>query len=170
MQEADTLKKLLQRRRSHFPKNYIEGEIPLPILGEILDSAKFAPQHKKTSPARLRLFVADEKDRLAAELATLYKEHTRPEVFLQKKYEDIPQKIGKAAAIITLSVNYSGLVPRWEEIASVAMSVQNMYLTCTAHHLGCYWSTLAQSTLLGSFLNLTEEQECLGLFYVGNIL
>jgi nitroreductase len=33
------------------------------------------------------------------------------------------------------------MVPEWEEIAAVSMAVQNMYLTCTANNIGCYWSS-----------------------------
>ena len=33
--------------------------------------------------------------------------------------------------------NTENLIPEWEEIAAVSMSVQNMWLTCTANEIGC---------------------------------
>ena len=47
------------------------------------------------------------------------------------------------------------------------MSVQNMWLTCTANNLGCYWSSPKIISMLDSFLKLENNQRCLGLFYIG---
>lgn len=163
------LKEIIEARRSVFPKNYLGGEIPEEILAEILNSGNFAPQHKKTKPSRFKIFQGTEKDVLGQHLADIYKSTVAPEAFLQKKYLDIPEKISKAAAIITICVNFSGLVPEWEEIASTAMAVQNMYLTCTANNVGCYWSTPKMTAHLGEFLNLKENQKCFGLLYIGKI-
>ena len=54
-----------------------------------------------------------------------------------------------------------------EEIAAVAMSVQNMWLTCSANNIGCYWSSPKIISELNMFLKLKENQKCLGLFYIG---
>jgi hypothetical protein len=59
------------------------------------------------------------------------------------------------------------LIPEWEEIAAVSMSVQNMWLTCTANEVGCYWSSPAIISRLNNFLELKSNQRCLGLFYMG---
>ena len=91
------------------------------------------------------------------------------ETFLEKKYLDISNKIEKADAIITISVNFSGLLPEWEEIAATAMAVQNMYLTASVNSVGCYWSTPGMIRHLDEFLGLEENQKCYGLFYLGNI-
>ena len=60
------------------------------------------------------------------------------------------------------------LLPEWEEIAAVSMAVQNMWLTCTAYDIGSYWSSPSAVTERGSdFLQLAEDERCLGLFYMG---
>ena len=102
-------------------------------------------------------------------LAEIYKTTTRPEVFLEKKYLDIPNKISNTDTLITIAVNVSGVVSEWEESAATAMAVQNMYLTSTVHQIGCYWSTPGMIQHLGEFLNLEENQKCIGLFYLGKI-
>jgi nitroreductase len=90
-------------------------------------------------------------------------------LFLEKKYLDFADKIAKTDTVVTISVNFSGLLPEWEEIAATSMAVQNMYLTCTANQIGCYWSSHTVINHLGGFLNLEENQRCLGLFYLGKV-
>ena len=58
-------------------------------------------------------------------------------------------------------------IPEWEEIASTAMAVQNMWLTCVCYKIGCYWSTPKYANELSNFLNLDKNERCLGLFYMG---
>lgn len=169
MNEASVLKAIIEKRRSVFPKNYSETPIKEEILAEILNSANFAPNHKKTKPWRLKVFRNEEKKQLGEKLAEIYKATVTPQNFLEKKYFDISNKISMSDAIVTISVNFSGLLPEWEEIAATAMAVQNMYLTATANEIGCYWSTPGMIRHLNEFLELEENQRCYGLFYLGNV-
>lgn len=168
-EKAAILKGIIKSRRSVFPKNYSDEKIDDEILEEILESANFAPNHKRTKPVRLKVFRGKEKSKFGLKLAEIYKSTTRPEVFLEKKYIDITNKISKTDTLLAICVNFSGLVPEWEEIASTAMSVQNMYLTCTVYGIGCYWSTPGMIVHLGDFLGLEENQRCIGLFYMGKV-
>ncbi|WP_417431054.1 nitroreductase family protein [Halpernia sp.] len=169
MENIHILKKIIEDRKSHYPKDFLPGELKEGTIDEILYSAQFAPNHKKTKPWRFQVFQELDKEVLGEEMAEIYKNSVSEEHFLEKKYLDIQRKVNASAAIITISVNFSGLLPEWEEIAATAMAVQNMYLTCTALEIGCYWSTPAVKEELGKFLNLEENQKCIGLFYVGNI-
>ena len=169
MKKAKILKEIVESRRSIFPKNYTDEEIDEDVLHEILNSAIFAPNHKKTKPWRLKVFRKEEKDQLGKKLAEIYKSTVAPQNFLEKKYQDISDKISKTDTIVTIAVNFSGLVPEWEEIAATAMAVQNMYLTATAHEIGCYWSTPGMINHLNEYLNLDENQKCIGLFYLGKV-
>ena len=169
MEKAEVLKNIIETRRSTFPKSYSTEEIKEEILTEILNSATFAPNHKRTKPWRLKVFRDEEKKQLGEKLADIYKQTTSPQSFLEKKYADISDKVSKSNVIITICVNFSGLLPEWEEIAATAMAVQNMYLTSTANNIGCYWSTPGMMNHLGEFLGLEENQRCYGLFYLGNL-
>lgn len=169
MDKAEVLKNIIETRRSTFPKSYSTEEIEEDVLTEILNSATFAPNHKRTKPWRLKVFRDDEKTQLGEKLAEIYKQTTNPQSFLEKKYGDISDKVSKSNVIITICVNFSGLLPEWEEIAATAMAVQNMYLTATAHEIGCYWSTPGMINHLNEFLNLDENQKCIGLFYLGKV-
>jgi len=167
MNKADVLKEIIEQRRSIFPKDYTEAEIPQEIIEAVLQASVMAPNHKRTKPWRFKVFRGEEKGRLASEMQGIYKA-TQPEhVFLEKKFQDIGYKINKADTVISIIVNFSGLVPDWEEIAAVSMAVQNMYLTCTANGIGCYWSSPKLVDHLKESLTIEENQKCLGLFYMG---
>jgi nitroreductase len=58
-------------------------------------------------------------------------------------------------------------VPECEEIAATLMAVQNMWLTCTANNIGCYWSSPEYIQRMNNFLKLEEGQRCLGFLYLG---
>ena len=58
-------------------------------------------------------------------------------------------------------------IPEWEEIASVSMAVQNIWLSCVTHEIGCYWSSPKYANELSEFLNLGINEKCLGFFYMG---
>ncbi|MBL1219758.1 nitroreductase [Chryseobacterium sp. L7] len=168
MNKAEILKEIIEQRRSIFPKDYAETEISQEILDEILNSAAFAPNHKRTKPWRFKIFKGEEKAKLASEMQAIYKASQPEQTFLEKKYQDIGFKINTSDAVVSIVVNFSGMVPEWEEIAAVSMAVQNMYLTCTANNVGCYWSSPAIVNHLKESLTIEENQKCLGLFYMGN--
>lgn len=169
MSQTQILKEIIEERRSIFPKDYTGKKISGHIIDEILSNAVLAPNHKRTKPWRFKVFKDEEKLALGAELQRIYKETTPDFQFLEKKYQDIGNKINQASAVISIVVEMSGLVPDWEEIAAVAMAVQNMYLTCTVHKIGCYWSSPAIVDHLSESLKIGERQKCLGLFYLGTL-
>lgn len=167
MENATILRHIIEERRSIFPKEYTDKKIPQNIIDEVLSAAVLAPNHKRTKPWRFRVFQNEAKQQLGAELQAIYKAVTPEFQFLNKKYEDIGFKISRADAVISIVVEFSGLVPDWEEIAATAMAVQNMYLTCTAYQVGCYWSSPNIVNHLKDSLKIEENQQCLGLFYMG---
>ncbi len=169
MNHAEILKQIIEQRRSIFPKDYSDSEISQEILDEILHSATLAPNHKRTKPWRFKIFKGEEKAKLASEMQAIYKATQPEQTFLEKKYQDIGFKINKADAVASIVVNFSGMVPEWEEIAAVSMAVQNMYLTCTANSIGCYWSSPGIVNHLKESLTIEENQKCLGLFYMGTL-
>jgi nitroreductase len=169
MNKAEILKEIIEQRRSIFPKDYTGAEIPQDLIDEILNSATFAPNHKRTKPWRFKIFRGEEKSVLASEMQAIYKASQPEPLFLEKKYNDIGFKINKADTIVSIVVNFSRMVPEWEEIAAVSMAVQNMYLTCTANRIGCYWSSPKLVDHLKESLTIEENQKCLGLFYMGNL-
>ena len=167
--QLDTLIELINNRKSIFPKDYTEQEVSDEFLEQLVTIGKKAPNHKRTRPWRYEIFKGERKTQLGLELQSIYKSNTPENLFLQKKYDDIANKVNKAGAIISIVSEMSPLVPEWEEVAAVAMGVQNMYLVCTAAGLGCYWSSPKIVEQLKEALVIEEGQKCLGLFYLGHI-
>ncbi|RZK50235.1 MAG: nitroreductase [Pedobacter sp.] len=164
----EQLKQIIQNRRSIYPASYINKEIPTDVIQEILNSANYAPTHKKTEPWRFVVLRGDAKIRLGQTLARLYKEKVHPDLFLEKKYTSFSIKAEQAGCIIAICVQYHPeKLPAWEEVAAVAAAVQNMALTATALGVGSYWSSPPLISALPDFLELSENQECIGLFYMG---
>ena len=60
-------------------------------------------------------------------------------------------------------------IPEWEEVAATSMAVQNIWLSCVDSNIGGYWSTPRYANDLRGFLNLLDNERCLGLFYLGVI-
>ncbi len=160
----DTIKK----RRSIFPVQYNDKPIAKADIEKVLEAANWAPNHKKTEPWRFKVIQGEAKHRLGAFLAKKYEEvDARPKAMKIKKLQETPQKAG---AIITICMQRDPKesLPEWEEVAAVAMAVQNMWLVCTELGIGAYWSSPELITYMDEFMPLEEGERCLGFFYMGH--
>lgn len=162
---------LIHRRRAIFPKFYIPGKpVERAFIEQLLENANWAPTHRLTEPWRFRVFHSDEsRRRLGNYMSEFYRKNTPPELFSEEKMKkngENPLRSGAVIAIV-MQRDPEESIPEFEEIAAVAMAVQNMWLTCTAIGLGCYWSTPKAALEAGEFLNLQPGERCLGLFYLG---
>ncbi|GAB4487777.1 MAG: hypothetical protein OHK0019_03260 [Saprospiraceae bacterium] len=162
---------LIQRRRAIFPKFYIPGKpVERALIEQLLENANWAPTHRLTEPWRFRVFHSEEsRQKLSAYLSDFYLKNTPAEQFSEEKMKKSGENPLLAGAVIAIVMQRDAeeRVPEFEEIAAVAMAVQNMWLTCTALGLGCYWSTPKAALEADEFLNLQPGERCLGLFYLG---
>ena len=167
---AKQVNQLIRKRRSIFPKMYIPNkEIPKEIIQEILENANWAPTHRLTEPWRFKVFTGDSRKRLSEYLGKYYENHTPPEKYSEMKHKKTLQKPLQSACVIAICMKRCAKesVPEEEEIASVAMAVQNMWLSCTAYEIGCYWSSPKSMSNANDFLGLEEGERCLGILYMG---
>jgi nitroreductase len=79
---------------------------------------------------------------------------------------DNPVKAGCVIAIC-MQRDPKKSLPEWEEIAATAMAVQNMWLTAFELGIGAYWSSPGLIKYIDKFIQLEEEEQCLGFFYLG---
>jgi len=160
---------LIESRRSIYPHMYTEERIADDLVGQILESARWAPTHKHTEPWMFKVFAGESRERLGNFLAEEYKKKMPPEKFLERKYLKAKTNPLRSSHVIAICMQRDPLesIPEWEEIASVAMAVQNMWLSSHALGLACYWSSPATIVDNKDFLNLKEGQRCLGLLYMG---
>ena len=165
----NNLSQLIKNRRSIFPKTYTEEQIPDKVIMEILENANWAPNHRKTEPWRFKVIQGEARKDLANFMADWYKENTPAENYSEKKYEKTLKKPMLSPTIIAICMQRDPeeSVPEWEEIAATAMAVQNMWLSCTAHNIGCYWSSPKSVLDAKELLQLKDGERCLGFFYMG---
>jgi nitroreductase len=161
---------IISERRAIFPKTYTTEKIPDDTIRFILEQANFAPTHKLTEPWRFQVFTRDSLVDLSNFLADYYQKNTAIADFSDIKYKKTKEHPLRASHVLAICMQRNEIVPEWEEIASVGMAVQNMWLAATALGIGAYWSSppAALSEDMNAFLGLAEGQKCLGLFYMGH--
>lgn len=167
--EANELFNIIKRRRSVMPNMYSDEEITAGELKLITEAANWAPTHKHTEPGRFIILDRNAKLRFAEFMLSQYKLNTAPENQNQRKMEQIREKCLKSDKIILICAKISGKLPEWEEIASVASGVQNMWLMCTAMKIGSYWSSPGAISKMNEFVDLAEDEKCIGIFYMGKL-
>tara|TARA_R110001583_G_scaffold5071_5_gene27983 strand:- start:466 stop:1020 length:555 start_codon:yes stop_codon:yes gene_type:complete len=158
---------LIKDRRSVFPPQYIDMAIPKKNLDQILEAANWAPNHKNTEPWRFKVLQGGAKVKLGKFLSEKYQQIAeRPQQVKIKKLGTYPVK---SAAVIAICMQRDPKesVPEWEEVAAVAMAVQNMWLTSTEMGIGCYWSSPPLIDFMDEFFDLAEGEKCLGFLYMG---
>ncbi len=167
--QINQVNELIRNRRSVFPKVYNNQPIPRKIIEQILENANWAPTHRFTEPWRFKVFRGNALERLSNFLAEAYKETVGEEQFSEMKYKKTKQKPLLCDTVIAICMQRDPdeRVPEWEEIAATACAVQNMWLSCTAYNIGCYWSSPKTIDISGDFLGLKQGERCLGFFYMG---
>lgn len=160
---------LIRNRRSIYPPQYIDLEIPDQLIKNILENANWAPTHKLTQPWRFKVMKGESQKRFGIFMSEKYRSLCTMETFSITKYEKLKTNPQKAGAVLAICAqrDAKNRVPEWEELASVAMAVQNMWITCSAYGVGAYWSTPDLIQHFGEFEPLEEGEACIGLFYMG---
>jgi nitroreductase len=162
------LDEIIKNRRAIYPDAYSSQPVTTTEIQQILEAANWAPTHKRTEPWRFKVFHSeDSRTKLSKYLGEAYvKSVEKPSDFKQKKME---QKAVQSSCVIAICMQRDpeARIPEWEEIASVAMAVQNMWLMAHSLQIGAYWSSPALIAYFGEHLSLAEGERCLGFFYMG---
>lgn len=164
-----TLEQLIQTRRSVFPAQYTGGEISQNDLIKILESARWAPNHRKTEPWCYKVLQGEAIKELGVFMSEQFVEKTGKPISL--KIKKLQEKLAKTSVMILIfkSRDVKESVPEWEEIAAVSMSVHNMWLTIHELGYGCYWSSPKEFVDMKKFksIQLSDREEFLGFLYLG---
>lgn len=162
---------LIRGRRSIYPPEFLEKEIPQDILETILTNGLYAPTYHKTEPWRFKVMQGAAKKKLGAFLSNAYKASTPEEQFNENKFHKIIEKAERSSAVIALCMQRDPKerLEEWEEIAAVAMAVQNIWLTATQYGIGGYWGSPKAIKKAGKIIDLAEGEKCLGFFFMGYV-
>ena len=157
----------IKNRRAVFPAQYNDQPISREEVLTILESANWAPTHKRTEPWRFKVFHGVSQVALGKFLAETYKQTTENfSEFTYNKFMDNPVKAGCVIAIC-MQRDPKESIPEWEEIAATAMAVQNMWLTAHDMGIGAYWASPGVLKYMDRFIQMEEGEQCLGFFYLG---
>uniref|UniRef100_A0AAV1UMU3 Nitroreductase domain-containing protein n=1 Tax=Peronospora matthiolae TaxID=2874970 RepID=A0AAV1UMU3_9STRA len=169
-----TAEDLVAARRSIFPMDYDhDRRVPRAVLDKMLEGANWAPTHGRTEPWRFVVFASlPKRQELGEFLASVYRTTVPSQKVLDSKYRKLVNNCTTSSYVVAICLKRqkSRKIPEWEELCAVACAVQNMHLVATAHGVGAYWSSGAISTEsqeMKEYLQLSEADKCLGLFYVG---
>jgi nitroreductase len=166
----DEVLEIIKQRRSVYPRQYTGEKIENNVVKELLEAANWAPTHKYTEPWRFKVFNGESLEKLVAFQRQLYVDTTLPTEIKETKLKVFDEVPSQASHIIAMIMERNPIIPEMEEIASVAMAVQNLWLATIASGYGGYWSTGGGTfnTKMHRWLGLNEEtQTLMGFFYMG---
>ncbi len=162
---------LIRNRRTIFPEQYSSRKVHREQIELIINNALWAPTHGNTQPWRFHVFTEGGLQKLSDFLGKTYLEVIPAELQNDMKLAKLVSRPLRSSVVIAVSMvrQPESKIMELEEVEAVACAIQNMYLTCTAYGLGGFWSTpkLIYTKEMNDFLELGEQDKCLGLFYVG---
>jgi nitroreductase len=158
---------VIQQRRSTKPVAMNGKKIPDMQVHSLLELADWAPTHGFTEPWRFVVYA--NPSGFCHQHAELYKQNT--DKFEQAAYDKLYYQGDKASHMIIAVMKRGSLpkIPALEEIEAASCAVQNILLGATALNIASFWSTggMALKPAMKDFLNLDEEDQLIGVLYLG---
>ena len=164
-----TFERLAHARRSSM---LIDRDRPVPrhLVDRLCRLVYSAPNHKRTAPWQVAVFVGDARATLGAELcADLVV--AKPDVD-EAKLDKTRTKYSRAPAIVVVGCRPDpddNVARHREDLAAVAAGVENLLLGAAAAGLACLWSSppavLAPRTC--ALAEFAPDSELLAVIYVG---
>lgn len=168
---AAQLETIIKQRRTHYAFDFTEQPVAETLVHQVVSSGLWAPTHKMTQPWKFVLLEGAHAAELGSYMAEYYRKIYSEEEYPTERYEETKTYPLKGTLIaIIMEPGKRAQLPEWEEVAAVSCAVQNMWLTTTVLGLGGYWDTGAATlAYLKEALSLSENEKCLGLFYLGHL-
>jgi nitroreductase len=162
---------IIRDRRSIYPEQFSKRKIHREQIELLLNNAIWAPSHGLTQPWRFVVLQDNALLQLSEVLGNAYLSETPKELQNDKKLIKLINRPKLATAVIALIVDREKdtKISEADDFAAVACAVQNMHLTATAQGIGGFWSStnMVKTQQFREFISLTEQQVCIGLFYLG---
>jgi nitroreductase len=142
----------IRSRRTH--KRFGSEPVPRPIVEELLELARWAPNHHLTEPWRFRVLGPESLARLAAT-------GTKPGEL---------EKLSRAPTLIVASAKLTGDdYQNREDVLATACAVYIVLLAAHARGLASYWRTprVLQSRAGQQAIRMGEDEEFVALIHLG---
>lgn len=156
------------RARRMLPRVGAEAP-PRETISELLELAVRAPNHFRTEPWRFYVVAGDERSRIARAIAEeeIAAKGTDAETALEAAWK----KVDRAPVIVVFTCLPSDdpKVVEQEEMASVAMALENFLLAAYAKRLGAMLRTgaAAYHPAISRELGLAPREKVVGMVYLG---
>ncbi len=162
----------IKKRKSIFPKMFdANTAITKREILDLMEAARWAPNHKLTQPWRFVVFMDKGIDSLTSKQIDLIQSSGMDSETIQNKIDKSIRKGGQCSAIaaIVMKRDQQRRVPEWEEMCAVACAVQNVLLHAESLELAGYWSTgsFTNHKDIRDFLSLGEKDIHLGWLFLG---
>lgn len=161
---------LIRSRRSIYTNMFSGEPVDNGIIEGMLENANWAPSHRLTNPWRFVVFHGNGLKKLSEFQGELYRQRSGAD-FDEVKFKKMVGKPLECSHVIAIGMqrDEKERVPEIEEVCAVACAVQNMWLTASAHKIGCYWSTGGVTFYEEAkpFFGLDEKDKLLGFLYIG---
>lgn len=170
--DAATLNYIIRHRRSVSQQQYTGELVDDAVVNQMLENARWAPNHKLTEPWHFIVFTGEGLKRLGKEQAALYKKVTEADgTYSEDRYKGLLTKVTLSSHIIAIGVKRDArkALPVIEEIGAVYCAVENMYLTATAYGVGCYLSSggITYFEEAKTLFGLGQDDALLGFLHIG---
>ncbi|RYL91598.1 nitroreductase [Sporolactobacillus sp. THM7-4] len=166
----DTLEAIKTRRSI----NNLTGQVPSKeLITQILEAARWAPNHFNTQPWRFTVLIGDGRDKLGDAYGKVNQRNLKDpsREMLETVYQKGFSKAKRSPVVIVVSVEPSDnpRVKKVEEIAAVSAAVQNMLLAAHALGLGAKWRTgdPAYTDIMKENFGVSEKGLVIGLIFLG---
>ncbi|WP_103071600.1 nitroreductase family protein [Aquimarina sediminis] len=163
------ISKLIRERKTTYAFSFSSKKVTNEIIEEIVTNATWAPTHKMTQPWRFELLEGAHHTDLGKYMLDFYQKRLSKHQFPKSRHQETLEYAKNASMLaIIFQRNERASIPEWEEIAAISCAVQNMWLSCTAMEIGCYWDTCEASIqYCNEYLELASNEKCLGVFFMG---
>ncbi len=169
--DFDTIKQNILNRRTIKPALMNGRKIPDEQIMELLKLADWAPTHAHTEPWFFYVFAGDKVKGFCLQHAELYRQTTPTDKFSEGTFDKLKQNGDFASHLIIACSKRGPLVkiPVIEEIAATSCAIQNLLLGASALNIAAYWGSggLTHQPQMKQLLNLKEEDQVLGMLYLG---
>ncbi len=164
--------KALRNRRSMTKSR--PDPVPIELVEQVIESASWAPNHRRTNPWRFAVVTGDARVRMGEVMAQALEARMEGGIESDRKRELLEKERAKplrAPIVIAVGAKPSP-DPRTieiEEVEAVAAGVENMMLAAEALGLGTMWRTgdAAYDPLVKRFLDFDSGTHIVAFVYLG---
>lgn len=167
----ESLVQIINARHTTKPAAMNGKKIPDDHVAALLKLADRAPTHARTEPWRFWVYTGDALTGFGNDHADLYWNHTPEDKRQEDKANNLRNMVAQVSHLVIVAMKRTPVakIPMMEEYAAVAAAVENILLGAEAAGISVIWSTggMAHHPAMKSYLKLGEEDQVMGLLYMG---